>query len=365
MTMKNIISLVIIYIFLPSGIQTIQAQRPNYKVNVATYHHMKVSKPTFENVSIYRLQLRFKTGSMKYAGTNSPVYVIMNDTDDAFYLDLSKDDREKGKTDVYDIMSTSINKIKDLEKLVIGISDDDAWNMEQVEILVNNAVIFKRKFRGRQSWIGGKHGKYKFRFELTHAQLRNSSYWGYSKATKNIYKAPATIPVKMIKSQMECLMGNAIEKQSGFSWGKKYGKEYVSVKRVDDFTVSVDLDLKQRGFMNLKDSETDVDFDIEFKYVNGRLKVNVKNLDIDFSDYGHLSTKKRDLYDTLNGKSKRKNWIKNIGLLQIQEFYDIDFTYSKTTTARNTCGNGIVVMSNGDICLGNNKGISERRTRIN
>ena len=364
--MKNIIikavsamSLFLLVINFTTG------QRTNYKVNVIAPNYVKLIKPSFENVSIYRLQLRIKTGSMKHAGTNSPVYTVMNEDEGAYTLNLSKDDREKGQTDVYDIMSTSIKKIKDIDKLVIANRGDDAWNVQQVEVLVNNVVIFKRTFRGRQAWIEGRSKKYKSRIELNRTQLRNSSMWGYNSTTKNIYKAPKTLPVKMIKSQIESLVGNAMRYTDSFTWGKRNGKEYVSIKKVDDFTLHVDLDLKQRGFMNLKDSETDVDFHIKFRYYNGKLRTEIKNLDIDFSDYGHLSTMKRDLRHKLLGQSKKRNWIENIGLLQLDNIYNIDFTYSKTTTATNTCGNGIMVLENGNVCLGNNKGISERRKKIN
>jgi hypothetical protein len=349
--MKNIFHRLFTLIFLFSGTYTAFAQNQVYNYQIAKAKVFKELKPSFEEVPIYRLQLKFKTGSIENADTDSPVFVMLNDNDFPFYLNLSKNDREKGKTDVYDILSTSISKIKDLEYLEIGISGRDGWNIKEVEILVNGVGIYKKYFSNSAGWIDRGSSKHKESIMIPHNKLRNSPIWGYNGITENIYKAPSTISAEMIKSQMECLVGNSLKFMPGYKWGKKYGNEYVSVKKIDHNTVHVDIDLKQCGMTSLTDSETDVDFDIHFKCENGKLKASVTNLSIEHFDFGSISPTLGSR-EALTGNLSTHYTHDIIGLNNIEEIYDFDFNYYNNSPSQNICAEGLMVQENGDVFLG-------------
>lgn len=349
--MKNLFRQLSMLIFLFSSSSIALGQYHINHAQAIDLKALKVLKPGFEQVSIYRLQLRFKTSTIKNAATDSPVYVKLNDNDLPFYLNLSKNDREKGKTDMYDILSTSISKIKDLQYLKIGIMDDDGWNIKEVEILVNEVGIYKKYFSGNAGWIDKESSKHNESILISRNKLRSSPNWGYNNITKDIHKAPSIISAKMIKSQMECLVGNSLRYMPGYGWGKKYGKEYVTATKIDNNTIHVDLDLKQCGMTSLTDSETDVDFDIHFNCINGKLKASFTNISIEYFDFGRY-TWVPGVREALAGDLTSHFTHDIIGLNNIEEFYDFNFTYYSNGANQSICTDGLTVQDNGDVYLG-------------
>src|SRR5688572_2658712 len=94
--------------------------------------------PSFEDITIYRLQLRTFTCDREDAGTDHGVYVQMNERDDRFYLNKGTDDFRQKHSDTYDILSEQIKKIGDIKFLKIGLRGDDAVCINKIELFINN-----------------------------------------------------------------------------------------------------------------------------------------------------------------------------------------------------------------------------------
>jgi hypothetical protein len=201
-------------------------------------------KPAFNDVAICRIQLKVKTNTIKNANSDASVWVQLNSKDAPFYLNLSKDDREKGQTDVYDVLSANVNKIGDIKMIKLGIKGGDGWNFRQLELIVNGVGLYKKSFSSAGQWIDSNDKKHPKYYKVGTSTLRASPNWRYNSRTNNIYRPPTIIPVTMIKSFVESAVGNSLFKVKEIKWGKKYGKEYVSVKRVNDFVSTLTSNMK-------------------------------------------------------------------------------------------------------------------------
>jgi len=357
--MKKIVTNTAIILILFAVNFNLSAQYYKYKTEFKGVNKVAKSKPTFENVRVYRLQLRFKTSNLKNANTDNAVGVVLNEKDYPFYLNLSKDDREKGKIDTYDIHSVSIKQIKDIKQIQVFITNSDAWNIKHMELLVNNIVIYKKVFSGKEGWIDSYSSKHKGSINISSRELRNTTNWRYNNRTKTIYQLPSVVPVRMIKSQVESMVGNTLHNMYGFTWGKKYGAEYVSIKRLNHNTLHVDLDLKQEGDLSsLTDSETDVDFDIKFQCVNGKLKAKIMNMTVDFSGTGNLNFAKREFKEDLKGNFRFDYKNEKLGLSNLEDVYN----YNNNT--QNVCKNGFDLLDNGDLQFNKKRKISKRVNKI-
>ena len=100
---------------------TVNDHRTSALVDMST----ALVRPAFEEMVVYRIQLRLKTGVGNDAGTDDPVYVQMNDSDEVFYLVKGIDNFVEGKTVTYDVLSRSIKKIKDIKYIKFGIKGND------------------------------------------------------------------------------------------------------------------------------------------------------------------------------------------------------------------------------------------------
>jgi hypothetical protein len=234
------------------------------------------SKPAFNDVAICRIQLKVKTNTIKNANTDSPVWVQLNTKDDPFYLNLGGNDREKGKTDIYDILSSNVNKIGDIKMIKMGIKGGDGWNFREMELIVNGVGIYEKVFSSSGQWIDSNDKSHPKSYTVSTKTLRNYPNWNYNSLTNHIYKAPVMIPVSMITSFVESAVGNSLFNVNKITWGHRTGREYVSVKRINDNTLRFDLDLTYK-INNLPDPEVDVDFDLVFSCDNGVIRTSVEN----------------------------------------------------------------------------------------
>jgi hypothetical protein len=234
------------------------------------------SKPSFNNVAICRIQLKVKTNTIKNADTDSPIWIQLNSKDAPYYLNNSGNDREKNRTDTYDILSSNINKIGDIKMINLGNSGPDGWNFTSIELIVNNKSLFKKKFSKSGQWIDGKSKKHPKTYKVNTQTLRKSPNWKYNGYTNFIYMAPNTVSLEMIKSFVESTVGNTLQEVKEITWGKKYGKEYVTAKRINANTLRFDLDLTYE-IDYMPNPSVDVDFDLVFTCQNGVIRTTIKN----------------------------------------------------------------------------------------
>ena len=292
------------------------------------------TKPGFNDAAIYRIQLKVKTNTIKNANTDSPVWVQLNAKDAPYYLDKSGDDREKGKTDVHEILSPNINKIRDIKMIKIGINGDDGWNFRTIELLVNGKSIYKKQFNTNGQWIDTDNKKHPSSYTINTSKLRSYRNWNYNNLTRGIETPPTAIPVTTIKSMIESAVGNTLSGMKKVVWGKKHGKDYVSIKRVSSNRLRVDLDLKAEVKL-APDAGVDVDFDLVFNCVNGVITTEIENYSAVAKGYevelGPLTLDLRSvmLFECLipgTGKC-------NSGLSMIEKGFDFNINYGSSTSS--------------------------------
>lgn len=276
---------VIVIMTLP--LTKVEAKWPGYEKAIALYDEPFeppfVEQPPFEEINIYRMQIRIETCNNYEAGTDDDVYVQMNESDEKFFLDKAKNDFSKGHTTTYDVLSESIRKIKDIQFLKMGIRGDDATCFRIVELIINNNKdpIFQISYPDHGKWIDDNKS-----FTIPARELRASAGWKYTAANQHIWKSGnGHISKATILSMIECSIGNQLNLKYGdeLAWGKSsfprtlFGPG-VEVTYVNNKTLHFDLDLQ--GKIKGPNPEVDVDFDLVISCNNGQLETKVKNVKV-------------------------------------------------------------------------------------
>lgn len=242
---------------------------------------IKISTPVFEEVTIFRMQLAITTGRGNDAGTDSGLSVKFNDRDDKFWLSKAIDNFEEGNTDVYDILSTSVKKIKDIHYIRFQNKGDDGIAIKKVQLFINenNVPIFVKEDPGRGMVTDDEKP-----YTISGAELRKYSGWRYNESNRKLWMPPNRISKSMLVNLIEAAIGHQITNSSDVGWGSESSVSIlttrwghcVELNYVDEKTVHVDLDLKK--LIKGPNPEIDVDFDLCFHCNNGIINTEVKNL---------------------------------------------------------------------------------------
>lgn len=323
---------------------------------------VSASKPSFNDVAVHRIQLKVKTNTIKNSNTDSPVWVQLSTKDAPYYLNKSGNDREKGIIDSYEILSPNISTIGDINMIKMGIDGSDGWNFRFIELIINGISIYKKEFSQNGQWIDSNSTKHPNTYSITSSKLRSSRNWNYNNLTKDISSTPTSIPLSVIQATIESAVGNTLNSIDDVTWGKKYGKEYVSIKRINSNTLRVDLDLKAK-VTGLPDAEVDVDFDLVFSCINGVIKTEIRNY---ASRSSGLSSSFAWLFQKIDGTMLIRCDIVGIltltngcsmGLNMIDEWFDFDFNYgsSAKNNSSNACSNKMRLDLKGNLHLNKRK----------
>ena len=255
-----------------------------YKTKSGVTKSLPTRPARFEDVAVWRLQLKVTTDGRKDADTDDKVYIhLAGNSSKRFYLDKGGDDRERNRTDVYDIVNVGINKISDIRFLKLAKQGTDGWCIKKIELLVNNvSTPIYRKYYSNCKWIDGNDG-HPSSLYIAGSQLRQYSGWKYTNQNQGkIWLPPlGNLPGSMFENIVESLFGHMRHVQDdlkGVYWGKKYGSRWVEAtgKSGANPTLHLDLDLA-KDVNNFFDPEVDVDFDLVFSCANGRITLELKN----------------------------------------------------------------------------------------
>jgi hypothetical protein len=236
-------------------------------------------RPAFENMPVWRLQLKVKTGGIKNAGTDDEVYVKMtNSSSSVFYLDKGGDDRERKKVNTYDIIDPKIRTVRDIKKLEMMIKGNDGWCVQSVEILINDVQIpvFTKRFRKCQ-WLDG-NGHSGPKFYISGKEMRKNRGWKYTNKNRALWLPPKVLKREMLEAMVESYVGHMMNSRPDMKkleFGKKYGRSYVEAKKKTGNKLKFDLDLAYKKGIDL---EVDVDFDLAIKCQNNTISLNAENV---------------------------------------------------------------------------------------
>ena len=256
----------------------------SYKTTSGTSKFLPSRPANFDDVAVWRLQVKITTDGRKDANTDDEVYVHLNgNSSKRFYLDKGGDDREKNRTDVYDIVNTGITKIGDIRFLKLAKQGTDGWCIKKIEVLVNNVPTpIYRKYYSSCKWIDGNDG-HPSSIYISGSQMRQYSGWKYTSQNQGkIWLPPlGNLPRDMFENIVESMFGHLRHVNNDLKslyWGKKYGSRWVeaSYKANSNPTIHFDLDLA-KDVNNFFDPEVDVDFDLVFSCANGRITLELQN----------------------------------------------------------------------------------------
>jgi hypothetical protein len=275
---------------LPAVVSNLQ---PTYPEPVASLDNA----PAFEDIAVYRIQLRITTGTGTDAGTDDPVYTQLNKNDKRFYLVKGYDNFKEGRAVTYDVLTDNIKRIKDIEFLRFGIKGDDGVCFKRVELIINNCGIpvFSKSWRdGKGECFDNGSSSLLPIIELSGLELRASPSWKYivtKPSNVALCWAPTSISKEWITSIVEASFGNKLQYMEGLQWGTRgtvatlWG-DAVESKVINDHTLQFDLDL-QRDVVG-PNPEIDVDFELDFHCINGVISADMQNFKMNTSTYGSV-----------------------------------------------------------------------------
>jgi hypothetical protein len=255
-----------IYILTIITSQSLWAQMPSF-----------TQPANFEDVPVYRLQVKLTTGRGPDYQTDDRVFVTLNASMQPYYLDNASDDREQGRTDVHDIIDPTIRKISDIKQLNITKAGTDGWSLSQVQIVVNGKTIFTHTPNKILDGDGGKSPILNY----TSQQLRSAGRWSYAQNV-GIHIPPLTISKSDLREMIEGYMGNYMRyiPNATVNWGSTSGintrwGDAVELKTRNTQTLEVDLDLQVS--VTGPNAELDVNFEFVVNCTNGKVELSIQN----------------------------------------------------------------------------------------
>lgn len=256
-------------------------------------------QPAFEDMPVYRLQLLLTTGTTGDAGTNSPVFVQMNSSDEKFYLVKGKDNFIAGKKDIYEVMIDKIDRVKDIDFIKFGITGSDGVCLKNVELMLNGSSVFSKEYAGNKgACLDNGSSEHSATLRINGSELRASTKWNFSGTRNNMWRPPTMITNTWLQAMIEAAIGNQIYQEGGsVKWGTVGGTlenqtlwgPAVEIKKLNSTTIHVDLDLE--ADITGPNPELDVDFDLKLTCEKGTLKTEVLNAKMNTDMVGTVMTK--------------------------------------------------------------------------
>lgn len=238
--------------------------------------------PPFDEMVVYRIQLKITTASGQGSGTDDGVYAQLNGNDQRFFLSRGIENFETGKTVVYDILSEYIGQVKNIEFLRIGKNGQDALCISKVELLLNNnpEPVFEKSWDIVRGTCIDK--TYFPELEIPITELRMHHNWKLTKLNYDMLKKPAMISSAFLARLVEASIGNAMQ-LTNLRWGSTGGintiwGDAVEIKRVNDNTMHIDLDMQRQALG--PNNEVDIDFDLAFYCTDGVIWYELERVEV-------------------------------------------------------------------------------------
>lgn len=259
------------------------------------------SSPSWEDIPVFRAQIKIRTADKSDAGQDDGVKIRLNNGNET-WLDSGSDDFERGQTHMYDLLqfnaagAASLTKLRDIQFMEISKTGSDGWCLTDAELIINGRSIYKINFPGGK-WLDNSGGA-RLSTTIDGATMRASAEW-------RSYTAPNPSPVLAraeLESRIEAIIGHFTHGR-GVGLGQVFGGRAVEVTRAGDNMIHVDLDM-EAAVDNFPDPELDVDFDIEFQSANNQIQVSVKNVKADL--HSTLASVLLKINSVFGGTSKQE-----------------------------------------------------------
>jgi hypothetical protein len=285
-------------------VQLTSAHLAGQTITVAAKNSTGGAPAFFEDISLHRIQIKLTTARKEGSENDQGVFVQMSEHDAKFFLSKAIDNFERGHTDTYDFLSPTINRIRDIEFLRLGVKGDDGWRVQKVQVYFNNVLypVFEKDF-GNDGYSLDNAAF----ITIPGSELRASPNWSYTLRNKNdIWRSPQYLSKSTLINMVEAAIGDQLTQRSGFKWGTTSGLDTRSGDVVEasykDFnTLHFDLDLART--VSGPNPEVDVDFDLDFSCENGTLKLELENVKFSTNYVGQIQEYIRNEGSKLLGKA--------------------------------------------------------------
>ncbi len=185
--------------------------------------------------SVSRLQIRLRTGSPANADTENPVAVLLNSATSLYavpsgnrtWLDSPSDDFERNANELFDLNTSGISDMGDIQMISIQKSGNDHWCLAEFELIVNNqnndgsalpgTVLFSQSFANQPGgclWLTDATANANI-FSVTFEQLRAAPAW-YTTNPRLL----TVVPKQQIVAQISSKLGHAFHGTNAY-WGPK------------------------------------------------------------------------------------------------------------------------------------------------
>ncbi len=251
-------------------------------------------KPVFEEMPVYRIQLRITTSDNN--GTDDAVWVELNEKEHRFYLAKGIDNFQPRKTVTYDVVDADIKKLKDIRFLKFGVKGEDGPCFKKIELIVNNSgtpIYATPMVTNAGTCFDNNNNQVAENLTVTYNNLRNHPYWNYNGARANIWRPVKKINKEWIVSLVEACIGNQmVQEGSKLKWGSHGGVlenntlfgDAVEVKYKNNHTLSVDLDLERE--ITGSNPEADIKFELDFRCNDGVINIETQNVSVNTDGVG-------------------------------------------------------------------------------
>ncbi|OGO68384.1 MAG: hypothetical protein A2Z49_05370 [Chloroflexi bacterium RBG_19FT_COMBO_56_12] len=234
------------------------------------------------NLRVWRIQITIRTADIPDAGTSDDVRVRLNSPLATYIPHLNQtwldygpqlitpfpvvwsDDFDRGREFTYDLRLPYISELSDITLISIVKEGTDALGIAEISLRVNGVQVFERFFGETAStclWIDEDDGHSPI-YTVSHAELRAHPSWQAYVASPP--DPPLQISSGELVSRLEGIMGDSIHGTELY-WDRDhfFGSAWVEVKRLNDTTLEVDLDLGV-DVPVLGDPEVDINFHLNF-----------------------------------------------------------------------------------------------------
>jgi hypothetical protein len=225
-----------------------------------------------DSMPIWRVQVRFITADVSDAGTDSNVWVQLNDNNKT-YLDSGRDDRERNRDEVYELRLDGVNKLSDIDFFKVQKNGDDGWALRRIILIVNNSVIFEESFPSSPHWMDNEDGDTRIRF-VDDIFMRPRSQWvNYIVPTR-----PNIVPAADTTLRVEALHGDYTSNGETHNLGfKEVGHSAVAMNAISLDTWRVHVGLNETDTW-LIGQDIHLRFNLKIGCASGRPNFTVSNV---------------------------------------------------------------------------------------
>lgn len=255
-----------------------------------------LTKPAFEKMPVYRIQLRITTTANN--GTDDAVWVELNEDAHRFYLVKGIDNFKPGSMVTYDVIDADIKNLEDIRFIKLGVKGDDGPCFKKIELLINNSsspIYSTPIVTSNGTCFDNNNSSVSPNLIISYNNLRNHPNWNYRSTRADIWRPCTKISNEWITSLVEASIGNQIIREgSKLKWGCHGGMlenntlfgPAVEVKFKNDHTLSVDLDLERD--ITGPNPEADIDFELDFRCKDGVINMEVQNVKVSTDGVGDV-----------------------------------------------------------------------------